>query len=130
MFFVLKVLFGTPFDVLSRAQGGVLPHGTITNTIGGTNSLILFPLDRHRISFVWCFLRRAGGLQSEYDQRYQGTVPGQSGPLVQRLDGYGKLWGLVVGPWGEGSKVLHSLALCLMPALQDRAAMPRYKSNC
>ena len=60
--------------------------------------------------------RRAGGLQAEYkrklaryDQRFHGTVPGQSGPLVQRLDGYGKLWGLVVGPWGEGSKDLHSL---------------------
>ena len=58
--------------------------------------------------------RRAGGLQSLYrgklqkfDRKYHGTVPGQSGPLVRRLDGYGKLWGLVVGPWGEGSKDLH-----------------------
>ena len=38
-----------------------------------------------------------------------GTTPGQSDPLVQRLDRYGKLWGLVVGPWGEGSKDLHTL---------------------
>ena len=37
------------------------------------------------------------------------TGPGQPGPLVQRLDGFGKLWGLVVGPWGDGSKDLHSL---------------------
>ena len=36
-------------------------------------------------------------------------MAGQSGPLVQRLEGYGKLLGLVVGPWGEGSKDLHSL---------------------
>ena len=75
--------------------------------------------------------RRAGGLQSEYkrklakyDQRYHGTVPGQSGPLVQRLDGYGKLWGLVVGPWGEGSKDLHSLVSVIgdsMVAARSRA---------
>ena len=60
--------------------------------------------------------RRAGGLQglykgklAKYDTKYHGTAPGQVGPLVQRLDSYGKLWGLVVGPWGEGSKDLHSL---------------------
>ena len=60
--------------------------------------------------------RRAGGLQAEYrrkmaryDQRFHGTGLGENGPLVQRLEGYGKLWGLVVGPWGEGSKDLHSL---------------------
>ena len=28
---------------------------------------------------------------------------------MQRLDSYGKLWGLVLGPWGEGSKDLHAL---------------------
>ena len=44
-----------------------------------------------------------------YDTRYHGTGPGQSGPLVQRLYSYGKLWGLVVGPWADGSKDLHSL---------------------
>ena len=32
---------------------------------------------------------------------------GQSGPLVKRLESYGKLEGLVVGPWGEASKDLH-----------------------
>ena len=60
--------------------------------------------------------RRANGLSTlyknklaGYDTRYHGTGPGQSGPLVQRLDSYGKLWGLVVGPWGDGSKDLHSL---------------------
>ena len=60
--------------------------------------------------------RRSGLLQAEYrrklskyDQKYHRTGPGQSDPLVQRLDGYGKLWGLVVGPWGEGSKDLHAL---------------------
>ena len=29
--------------------------------------------------------------------------------MVRRLQGYGKLEGLVVGPWGEGSKDMHSL---------------------
>ena len=60
--------------------------------------------------------RRANGLPTlyrnklaKYDRKYHGTAQGQTGPLVQRLEGYGKLWGLVVGPWGEGSKDLHSL---------------------
>ena len=60
--------------------------------------------------------RRAGGLQALYrsklekfDRKYHGTVAGQGGPLVRRLESYGKLWGLVVGPWGEGSKDLHTL---------------------
>ena len=60
--------------------------------------------------------RRAGGLQglykgklAKYDGKFHATPPGQNGPLVQRLVGYGKLWGLVVGPWGEVSKDLHTL---------------------
>ena len=60
--------------------------------------------------------RRAGLLQSEYrrklakyDQRYHGSAQGQTGPLVRRLEGYGALWGLVVGPWGDASKDLHKL---------------------
>ena len=62
--------------------------------------------------------KRAGGLQTEYkrklakyDQRFHGTAPGQNAPLVQRIASYGKLWGLVVGPWGEGSKDLHALVI-------------------
>ena len=60
--------------------------------------------------------RRANGLPrlyknklAKYDTKYHNTLPGQSGPLVQRLESYGKLWGLVVGPWGDGSKDMHSL---------------------
>ena len=60
--------------------------------------------------------RRANGLPrlyrnklAKYDTKYHGTGPGQTGPLVQRLESYGKLWGLVVGPWGDGSKDLHTL---------------------
>ena len=47
--------------------------------------------------------RRAGLTQSEYkrklakyNHRYHGIGPGQSGPLVRRLEGYWKLCGLVV----------------------------------
>ena len=46
---------------------------------------------------------------AKYDVSYHGTTRGQTGPLVQRLNSYGKLWGLVVGPWGDSSKDLHSL---------------------
>ena len=60
--------------------------------------------------------RRAAGLSAEYrrklaalDQRFHRTVSGQTGPLVRRLESYGKLEGLVVGPWGEGSKDMHRL---------------------
>ena len=45
--------------------------------------------------------------------KYHGTAAGQTGPLVQRLEGYGKLWGLAIGPWGKGSKDLHSLVSVL-----------------
>ena len=75
--------------------------------------------------------RRAGGLPTlykrklaKYDIRYHGTAPGQTGPLVQRLESFGKLWGLVVGPWGDGSKDLHSLVKIIgesMVAARGRA---------
>ena len=45
----------------------------------------------------------------KYDRQYHGTAPRETGPLVQRLESFGKLWGLVVGQWGEASKDLHSL---------------------
>ena len=64
--------------------------------------------------------RRAAGLQglyrrnlAKYDRQFYDTAQGQQGPLVQRLESYGKLWGLVVGPWGEGSKDLHALVKIL-----------------
>ena len=43
------------------------------------------------------------------DASHHKTRAGQTGPLVRRLQGFGKLEGLVVGPWGEGSKDIHSL---------------------
>ena len=60
--------------------------------------------------------RRAMPLPGEYrtplaklDTKYHGTPGGQTGPLVRRLEGYGKLICLVMGTFQEGSKDLHSL---------------------
>ena len=59
--------------------------------------------------------RRANGLPNLYknklvplDARFDATLPGQRGPLVRRLESYGRVQGLVVGPWGDCSKDLHS----------------------
>ena len=64
--------------------------------------------------------RRAAGLQQLYtrklmplDSRFHNTAAGQTGPLVRRLESFGRLEGLVVGPWGEGSKDLHNLVKVL-----------------
>ena len=64
--------------------------------------------------------RRGNGLPRLYkkkleplDRLYHQTADGQIGPLVRRLQTYGKLESLVVGPWGEGSKDLHSLVKTL-----------------
>ena len=60
--------------------------------------------------------RRVISLPGEYrnplaalDKKYHGTQPGQVGPLVRRLEGYGKLLCLVMGTFQEGSKDLHQL---------------------
>ena len=58
---------------------------------------------------------RAGELPGTYrrplerlDRLHHGTQPGETGPLVQRLNSYGRLQGYVAGNWGEGSQDLHS----------------------
>ena len=60
--------------------------------------------------------RRANGLPNLYkqklvplDARFHGTPDGPSGPLVRRLQSFGRVRGLVVGPWGECSKDMHAL---------------------
>ena len=52
--------------------------------------------------------RRANGLATLYkgklqplDRKYDQTGVGQTCPLVRRLESFGKLEGLVVGPWGR-----------------------------
>ena len=64
--------------------------------------------------------RRAAGLPQLYkkklvpfDRKFHNTPDGQTGPLVRRLESYGKLKSLVVGPWGDGSKDLHKLVKTL-----------------
>ena len=60
--------------------------------------------------------RRVVSLPGEYrnplatlDRKYHDTQPGQVGPLVRRLECYGKLLCLVMGTFQEGSKDLHHL---------------------
>ena len=59
---------------------------------------------------------RARALTREYrsklealDIKYLRVPRGQTGPLVQRLESWGELQGLVVGQFGEGSQHLHEL---------------------
>ena len=60
--------------------------------------------------------RRASLILGEYkraltalDVRYHDTGPGQTGPLVQRLKGHGRLQCWVMGSWQEASQDLHAL---------------------
>ena len=60
--------------------------------------------------------RRARLLAGEYrrkvaavDQKVLGTTRDQVGPLQRRLESFGRLQGLVVGVFGEGSEDLHNL---------------------
>ena len=46
---------------------------------------------------------------SDLDTKYHGTEDNQTGPLVRRLQSFGDLEILVVGPWGEGGRGLHTL---------------------
>ena len=76
--------------------------------------------------------RRAAGLAgyyqralAKYDRLYHGTTGEQVGPLVSLLQSYGKLEGLVVGPWGNGSKDLHDLVRALAESKVARMARSR-----
>ena len=64
--------------------------------------------------------KRASALQgyyrrelAKYDTRFHGTTGRETGPLVTLLESFGKLEGLVVGPWGNGSKNLKNLVRTL-----------------
>ena len=43
------------------------------------------------------------------DRLQHGTLDGEVGPLVRRLQSFGELQSFVVGNWGEGSEDLHAL---------------------
>ena len=60
--------------------------------------------------------KRSGELNSEYlakarrtDQTYCGTAQGMVGPVERKLGSLGRVHGIVVGAFGEGSDDLHSL---------------------
>lgn len=60
--------------------------------------------------------KRAGELNAEYlakarrtDQTYCGTAQGTVGPVERKLGSLGRVHGIVVGAFGEGSDDLHSL---------------------
>ena len=46
---------------------------------------------------------------SALDIKYHGIPRGQNGPLLSRLESWGKLQGLVMGQFAEGSQHLHLL---------------------
>ena len=50
---------------------------------------------------------------TKYETRFRGTRGRETGPLVTLLELFGKLEGLVAGPWGNGSKDLHNLVRTL-----------------
>ena len=50
------------------------------------------------------------------DRRFHGTGREEKGPLERRLDGFGKLEGLVVGAWGDCSQDLHALVRVMAEA--------------
>ena len=53
---------------------------------------------------------------AKYNRQFHGARGNDVGPLVRRLEAYGKLEGLVVGPWGNGSRDLHDLVRTLAEA--------------
>ena len=50
---------------------------------------------------------------AKYDRRFHNNREGEVGPLVSLLLSFGKLEGLVVSPWGNGSRDLHDLVRTL-----------------
>ena len=55
-----------------------------------------------------------GAELAKYDSRFHGTTGRETGPLVTLLESFDKLEGLVVGPWGNGSKNLNNLICTLV----------------
>ena len=61
-------------------------------------------------------LRRADRIPAEYvrkarklDQRFCGTVTGETGPVERKLASFGEVRGLVFGSWGEASPYVEEL---------------------
>ena len=62
---------------------------------------------------------------AKYDRRFHGTAAGETGPLVNLLQTFGKLEALVVGPWGNASKDLHDLVRTLAERRVEALARAR-----
>ena len=65
-----------------------------------------------------------GAELAKYDTRFHGTTGRETGSLVTLLESFDKLEGLVVGPWGNGSKNLNNLVCTLVEcrvATRERA---------
>ena len=102
----------------TRGQGGEV--GVITNSlaelkvIGAVTSY--YPRSGPSARRKKGVEKRARDLPGEYrrplaslDQQHYHTRPGEAGPLVRRLDSFGRLLCWVQGAWLEGSKDLHWL---------------------
>ena len=59
------------------------------------------------------------------DRNYHNAAPGDTGPLVRRLLGYGRLHLLVMGSSQEGTKDLHSLLDLLADLIVRRLGLAR-----
>ena len=107
----------------ARARSGIIPdlRLRVATAAGPVDSLAEIkymsagPTRYPRGSTEKAADRRARGLAATYkrplaklDQKYHGTGPGESGPLVSRLQSY-PLLGLVIGMWSDCSADIHEL---------------------
>ena len=95
------------------ALGNVISKLAKLKTIGAVASY--YPRDGAQARTKKGVERRASLIPGEYrrplaalDARYHETVPGQTGPLVQRLEGHGRLQCWVMGLSQEASHDLHA----------------------
>ena len=112
------------------ALGGV--HKTLAEVkvIGAVKSY--YPKNRPLARRTRAVDRRGALVPGEYtrpleclDRNYHNTAPGDTGPLVRRLLGYGRLQLLVMGSCQEGTKDLHSLLDLLADLIVRRLGLAR-----
>ena len=70
---------------------------------------------------------RARAIPSEYrskalrlDHLHCGSLEGAPGPVTHKLAGYGRIWGLAFGAYGEASPDVHELAHVLATSCASR----------
>ena len=105
---------------LNYSAGGIAPTSIYSNSHvtfpslhfpsqPGDPSDLLPSKCRQRICLRFLYSATYRRPLERLDRQYHGTVEGQTGPLVTRLNSYGELQCIVGGAWGEGSLHLHSL---------------------